>query len=191
MYNYDFFNRSSKTDANGDPRLSTPDADEVLQATLQHVVATFDPVDGPQDLRERRAHAQLDPAPGGTLGDWDNTFAFVLGNEVSGNRNWAGVIRLVAIHNRALTPAQIKQNFDAGVGEKFFLMFNVSHLTNIVAELRRVRGRAVRQLLLPVPQARSSSAWTARRSRTGLDIEGIRDRLERRGSATSASRSRI
>ena len=46
MYNYDFFNRSSKTDANGEPRLSTPDADEVLQATLQHVVATFDPVAG-------------------------------------------------------------------------------------------------------------------------------------------------
>ena len=44
---------------------------------------------------------------------------------------WNGVIRLVAIHNRALTQEQIKQNFDAGVGEKFFLMFGVEHLTNI------------------------------------------------------------
>ena len=33
MYNYDFFNRSNLTNANGDPQLSTPDADEVLQAS--------------------------------------------------------------------------------------------------------------------------------------------------------------
>jgi hypothetical protein len=75
--------------------------------------------------------ASLDPQPGGTLGTWGNSFAFLLGNEVSGNRNWMGVIRLVAIFNRALTPAQIQQNFDAGVGEKFFLMFSVEHLTNV------------------------------------------------------------
>ena len=35
---------------------------------------------------------------------------------------------MVAIHNRALTPTQIQQNFDAGVGEKYFMLFNVSHL---------------------------------------------------------------
>jgi hypothetical protein len=131
MYNYDFFNRSSRTDGNGNPQLSTPDAREVLQATLQHVVATFDPVEGRKIYVNGELEATLDPAPGGTLADWDNTFAFVLGNEVSGNRNWSGVIRLVAIHNRVLTPAQITQNFDAGVGEKFFLMFSVEHLTNI------------------------------------------------------------
>jgi hypothetical protein len=35
-------------------------------------------------------------------------------------------VRLVAIHNRALTADQVKQNFDVGVGEKYFLLFNVS-----------------------------------------------------------------
>jgi hypothetical protein len=34
----------------------------------------------------------------------------------------------VAIHNRALTQAQIEQNFDAGVGEKYFMLFSVAHL---------------------------------------------------------------
>jgi hypothetical protein len=131
MYNYDFFNRSSNTGANGDPGLSTPNADEVLQATLQHVVATFDPVEGRKIYVNGELKASLDPQPGGTLGEWDNSFALVLGNEVSGNRNWAGVIRLVALFNRALSPEQIKQNFDAGVGEKFFLMFSVEHLTSI------------------------------------------------------------
>jgi hypothetical protein len=131
MYNYDFFNRSSKTNQNGDPQLSTPDAKEVLQATLQHVVATFDPVLGRKIYVNGELVASQDPAPGGTLVDWDDTFAFVLGNEVSGTRMWAGVIRLAAVYNRVLTQAQIKQNYDAGVGEKFFLMFNVSHLTTV------------------------------------------------------------
>ncbi|HVJ29077.1 MAG TPA: LamG domain-containing protein, partial [Gammaproteobacteria bacterium] len=61
----------------------------------------------------------------------DTSYAFVLGNEVSSNRTWNGVIRLVAVHNRALTQAQVQQNFEAGVGEKFFLMFGIEHLTNI------------------------------------------------------------
>jgi hypothetical protein len=131
MYNYDFFNRSSRTDANGDPQMSTPAAAEVLQATLQHVVATFDPVTGRKIYVNGVLVASQDPAPGGSLVEWDDTFAFVLGNEVSGNRNWAGVIRLVAVYNRALTQGQIMQNFEAGVGEKFFLMFSVSHLTTV------------------------------------------------------------
>jgi len=131
LYNYDFFNRSSNSDENGNPQLSTPAAAEVLQATLQHVVATFDPIEGRKIYVNGTLVAELDPAPGGTLTDWDDTFAFVLGNEVSSDRTWMGVIRLVAIHNRTLTPAQITQNFDAGVGEKFFLLFSVEHLTNV------------------------------------------------------------
>ena len=66
------------------------------------------------------------PVAGGTLGDWDNTFALVLGNEPSGDRQWRGVLRLAAIHNRALTATQVQENFDAGVGERFYLLFNVS-----------------------------------------------------------------
>ena len=41
------------------------------------------------------------------------------------------MIRLAAIHNRALTPAQIVQNFDVGVGEKYFMLFSVEHLINV------------------------------------------------------------
>jgi Concanavalin A-like lectin/glucanases superfamily len=131
MYNYDFFNRSTNSDENGNPQLSTPDAAEVLQATLQHVVVTFDPAAGRRVYVNGELAASLDPVPGGLLTDWDDTYAFVLGNEVSGDRMWAGVIRLVAVYNRALTPEQIMQNYEAGVGEKFFLMFSVEHLTNV------------------------------------------------------------
>jgi hypothetical protein len=131
MYNYDYFNRATTTDANGEPALSTPSADEVLQATLQHVVATYSPVDGRRIYVNGQLVTQPDPQPAGLFTDWNDTFALVLGNEVSNDRTWQGVIRMVAIHNRALTQQQIQQNFDAGVGERFYLLFSVSHLVNV------------------------------------------------------------
>ncbi|MFL6617714.1 MAG: LamG domain-containing protein [Povalibacter sp.] len=131
LYNYEFFARSTSTGANGTPQLATDDDAERLQAALQHVVVTFDPVAGRKIYVNGEYTGDMDGAGGGTLGDWDNSFAFVLGNEVSNNRPWAGVVRLVAIHNRVLTPEQIKQNFAAGVGEKYFLLFGVEHITGV------------------------------------------------------------
>jgi len=131
LYAYDLYNRSSETDGNGEPLLQTSDEDEDLQATLQHVVATYDPIDGRRIYVNGVFTDDADPVAGGTLSDWDDTFAFVLGNEVSSDRQWAGVIRQVAIHNRALTPEQILQNFDVGVGEKFFLLFSVSEIVGM------------------------------------------------------------
>ncbi len=128
LYNYEFLNRSTNTDANGTPAMSTNPDEEDLQATLQHVVVTFDPVAGRQIYVNGLSTDDTDPSPGGTLADWNDTYAFVLGNEVSSNRLWEGVIRMVAIHNRVLTPEQISQNYDVGVGEKFFLLFSISHL---------------------------------------------------------------
>lgn len=131
LYNYDFFNRSSSTNGNGDPALSTADADEDLQATLQHVVMNYDQVNGRSIYVNGVFTDDPDPSVGGILADWDDTFAFVLGNEVSGDRPWQGAIRMVAIHNRVLTPEEIQQNFEVGVGEKFFLLFFVGDLVNV------------------------------------------------------------
>jgi hypothetical protein len=55
----------------------------------------------------------------------------VLGNEVSSDRSWQGLIKFVAIHDRALTAPQILQNFNAGVGQRFFLLFNVAAVTGV------------------------------------------------------------
>jgi hypothetical protein len=131
MYNYDHLNRSTTTDGNGAPMLSTPAADEVLQATLQHVVATYNAVDGRRIYVNGELRTDPDPAPAGLFTDWNDTFALVLGNEVSNDRTWAGVVRMVVIHNRALTQNQVTQNFDAGVGERFYLLFSVSHLVDV------------------------------------------------------------
>jgi len=131
-YNYDFLARTSGTGpqvANGLPQLSTPDAARALQATLQHVVVTFSPVTG----RRIFVNGQLAASAAGGLGlgTWDDTLAFVLGNEASGAQPWLGTLKLVAIHNRALTQPQVQQNFDAGVGEKYLLLFSVSHLVPV------------------------------------------------------------
>ena len=132
MYNYDFMQRSTTTDANGSPMLSTPSAQQVLQATLQHVVLTYDPVNGRQIYVNGQLINVTDPQKGGNLSQWDNTFALVLGNEVSGTRPWSGVLRLVALYNHALKPNEIKANFDAGVGERYYLLFKLDDtLTNM------------------------------------------------------------
>ena len=130
-YSYEAYARSSVSDGNGMPVLLTAAADEDLQATLQHVAMTYDPVNGRRVYVNGAFTDDDDPEGGGTLGDWNDTFAFVLGNEVSGLSPWQGVLRLVAVHNRALTVEQIDQNVEAGVGQKFFLLFSLQDLIDI------------------------------------------------------------
>ena len=130
-YQYEMFARSSATDANGAPALLTNDADRDAQASLQHVVLTYDPVNGRRVYVNGNFTGDMDAEKGGTVGNWDDTFIFLLGNETSGNRKWQGTIRFAAVFNKALTQEQIQQNFAAGVGERYFLLFNVSALTGV------------------------------------------------------------
>jgi len=129
-YQYRAATRSSDTDANGEPALLTRAADEDAQASLQHVVLTYDPVNG-QRLYVNGQYTGDTDGNGGSLSDWDDSFALVLGNDPSGQRQWTGTLRLVAVHNRALSLSQIQQNFAAGVGERYFMLFNVSQLLNL------------------------------------------------------------
>ena len=131
LYNYDFLLRSENTDINGEPALSTADADEDLQAALQHVVVNYDANNRRRIYVNGEFTGDDDGTEGGNLLDWDDSFAFVLGNEVSGDVPWAGIIRMVAVHNRTLEDEEITQNFDAGVGQQYFLLFGVSDLINV------------------------------------------------------------
>src|SRR5579862_6252543 len=128
---YQGFARSSVTDTNGMPPLVTTTMGGAAQAALQHVVLTYDPVNGQKLYVNGVFTGDVDPSKGGTLANWDSTFALVLGNETTGQRPWQGVIKFVAVHNRALTAAQIQQNFAAGVGQKYFLLFGVSQLSGV------------------------------------------------------------
>ena len=142
LYDYDFYNRSSATDDNGagNPALSTDDAAELAQATLQHVVMTFDPVNGRRTYVNGQFAGDIDAQGGGTLGNWNASFAVVLGNSTANDASWAGVMRMVAVHNRVLTPEQIQQNFDVGVGARFFLLFSVSEILDRPGECHTGSG---------------------------------------------------
>jgi hypothetical protein len=128
---YEGRTRSSTTDTNGSPPLINATAENVAQAALQHVVLTYDSVNGQQLYVNGALTPDKDTAGGGSLASWDSTFALALGSEVTGKEGWAGTIKFAAVHSRALTAAQVLENFNAGVGQKYFLLFDVSALSGI------------------------------------------------------------
>jgi hypothetical protein len=130
LYNYEAYTRSTVTDDNnaGEPALSSSDDAELAQATLQHVVVTYDPVAGRKLYVNGIYSGDIDSSGGGLLNNWSEAYAVVLGNATGGTKPWNGTVRMVAIHNGALNAEQVAQNFDVGVGQKYYLMFSVSEL---------------------------------------------------------------
>lgn len=118
---YQLRNRSATTSANGTPALEA--LDPQTDTVLQHVVATFDPASGRKDYINGQLSIEENVAD--ELAWLDNQL-LVLGNEVTNNRLWQGVFKLVAIHNRALTAAEVRQNYDAGAGNVGTMRFDVS-----------------------------------------------------------------
>lgn len=134
-YDYVFRNRAVIGDGmpNGTPALETYDGDQDAQAVLQHVVLTYD------QYRGRRIYVNgvwtddVDEQGPGPLWNWGRRapdYRLTLGDEPDGeDRHWEGQIRLVAIYRQALTQAQILQNFQAGVGRRLLMRFDISQWT--------------------------------------------------------------
>lgn len=104
---YQLRNRSAATGVNGTPELEA--LDPQVGTNLQHVVMTFDAATG----RKVYINGQVSIEENlntDTL-DWLDTQLLVVGNEVTNDRLWQGVFKLVAIHDKALTGAEIQQNF--------------------------------------------------------------------------------
>ncbi len=126
------------------PLTTNPNDDDgsLAQAALQHVVITYSPANGRQiyvDGQLSCAAGTTSPCPagvdvdnltGGTLNDWDPLSAFVLGAAPGGTSPWQGTIKFAAIHDIALTQQEVQQNYAAGVGATYYLLFDVSALTN-------------------------------------------------------------
>jgi hypothetical protein len=122
--------RTSVSNANGDPQLDGANPD--VATALQHVVLTFDPAVG----RKLYVNGQLsaeETAPA-TLA-WTNNQLFVLGNEITNDRLWMGTFALVAIHKKALSAAEVQQNFAAGAGGFVTLSFDVSSIVGAQARV--------------------------------------------------------
>ena len=178
-YNYSFMNRTNLSDANGLVELATADNDERLQATLQHVVATFDPVNGRRIYVNGEYTGDEDPTPGAVLADWNDSYALVVGNETSNNRMWQGSIRFLGIHNRAMAAEDIVKNFEVGVGARYLLLFNISELIDvplsfIVFEVQQFDdfGYLFNQPFFTI--LADPETGTTAQMNGGVDLEGIR-----------------
>ena len=114
-------NRSIETSANGTPAIEA--LDPQVDTNLQHIVATFDEATGRKVYINGQLSIEENLAD--TL-DWLDNQTFVLGNEVTNNRLWQGILRMVAIHNQALSGAEVQQNFDAGAGNISTLRFDLA-----------------------------------------------------------------
>lgn len=128
---YIYRNRSTATGISvtaGTPDLAT--AAGSLKVAPQHVVATFDQTAGRKIYLDGVDTGLVDPQGKGDLAIWDPTYSFILGNEKTNDRLWKGVFYLVAIYNRPLSAAQVKQNFDAGYRPA--LRFDISAAAGMV-----------------------------------------------------------
>ncbi len=131
QYQYVVRNRAytEESNGNGGPDLETYDVDQDAQATLQHVVITYDQLAGRKIYVDGVWTEDLDPIEAGRLWNWSPNHRLVMGNDVSNDRPWLGQIRFVAIYDRPLSAAAIKQNYDAGIGRRITLSFDVSQWT--------------------------------------------------------------
>jgi hypothetical protein len=131
QYQYVARNRTydDVTSNNGTPEMETYDVDQDAQSTLQHVVLTYDQINGRVFYVDGRWTDDLDEVPAGRLWNWDPSHRLAFGDEVSGGRPWLGQVRFAAIYNQALTEANVRQNYDAGIGKRVTLAFNISEWT--------------------------------------------------------------
>jgi len=51
---------------------------------------------------------------GGDLSNWNDAYKFMLADELTGGREWLGELDLVAVYSRALSAAEVEDNYQAG-----------------------------------------------------------------------------
>lgn len=137
QYNVVFSHRITTNQATGDAeRLQSDDGDEVLQATQQHVVVTYKR-GSPRKIYVDGALVKQDTiVPGTNFDNWfgpASSYPFVIGAESDGSNGFQGKIRLLALFNEELSAEHVLQNFEAGVGQKFALMFKIGHMDDVDA----------------------------------------------------------
>lgn len=131
LYQYIVRNRAflAELDNNGRPSLDTYDVDQDAQSTLQHVVVTYDQIAGRRIFVDGRWTDDPDPVAAARLWNWDPSYRLAFGQEASGGRQWLGQIRFAAIFDRPMSFEQVVQNYEAGIGKRVTLAFDVSQWT--------------------------------------------------------------
>ncbi|MBU1191697.1 MAG: fibronectin type III domain-containing protein [Gammaproteobacteria bacterium] len=102
--------RTTKTNANGTPQISTPAG--TLNTDLTHVVYSRD-TSGKVKLfinGVKQERTTID----GNFSNWDNTYRLALGNELNGGRPWLGTYHQLAIYDYAFSGTEVGQAYAAG-----------------------------------------------------------------------------
>jgi len=93
-----------------DPRITT--TDDPLGTGLFHIVHVFDGVN--EFLYINGAQHPTTVSVAGSLTNWSDLDYFSLGNNSTNEREWVGTMRMAAIYDKALSPAEVLVNFSAG-----------------------------------------------------------------------------
>lgn len=102
--------RTTTTNTNGSPGVFTPPA--TFPTALTHILYTR--ASGGATRIYVNGVVEYQGSHSGTLSNWDSTFELALANEHSADRAWLGDLHLVAFYDRALSQAEVGQNFAAG-----------------------------------------------------------------------------
>ena len=114
----DLFNARLRTTTNND----NGDSPSVLTnsgtatTNLTHVVYTRDAAGNVQMYLNGSPVTVNQPVIGGNLSNWDSSYKLALADEFgsTGGRSWAGTYHLVGIYSKALSAAEVSQNYAAG-----------------------------------------------------------------------------
>ena len=107
---FDIRLRTTETDDNGRPAVTTPRGTATTQLTH---VAYSRSADGAVTIYISGMPVFTGQI-GGALDNWDNGHRLALAGELDDTRHWLGELHLIAIYCQALDQAQIEQNFSAG-----------------------------------------------------------------------------
>lgn len=136
QYQYSIRNRAfiEESNNNGNPQMDTYDVDQDAQSTLQHVVVTYDQLNGRRIFVNGRWTEDVDEIDAGRLWNWDPAAQLAFGATASNNGNntqnqWLGQLRFAAIYDQPLSSESVLQNFEAGIGKRLTLSFDVSQWT--------------------------------------------------------------
>jgi len=133
------------------PAFTTPATTDYVLPELQHIVLAYSgavgrrlfingqpilcdtdiEVDG-NDYLSACSHIKQGEKAVSPLSYWNPSLYLSLGNDDSSANQWLGDIRFLAIHKQALTQKQILHNFDAGVGFRFHLLFDISNIPGVM-----------------------------------------------------------
>jgi len=107
---YDARLRTTKSSSNGLPSLASPN--KSLKTDVTHVVYTRDK--GGQARLFINGEQKSDRKVDGDMRHWDGSYRLALANELTGDRPWKGTLYQVAIYDRALSPSDVQERFEAG-----------------------------------------------------------------------------